>query len=94
MLLPLGGSLLPEVLADPQAWGCSLRAGNSATCAYSIFEEIWTRFSSFVLQVDPLEQGLVELGVVIASPGEERLVKVALTGGDAIDAGDFHAYEL
>ena len=36
----------------------------------------------------------MELGVVIACPGEERLVKVALAGGDAIDAGDFHAHEL
>ena len=36
----------------------------------------------------------MELGVVIACPGEERLVKVALARGDAVDAGDFHAHEL
>ena len=36
----------------------------------------------------------MELSVVVAGPGEERLVKVVLGGGDAIDAGDFHAHEL
>lgn len=36
----------------------------------------------------------MELGVVVACPGEERLVKVVLTVGDAVDAGDFHAHEL
>lgn len=70
------------------------RASKSTTCAYSIFEGIWTRFTRFGLQIDSFEQGLVELGVVVACPGEERLVKVAWRGGDAIDAGDLHAYEL
>lgn len=36
----------------------------------------------------------MELSVVVACPGKECLVKVALAGGDSIDAGDFHAYEL
>ena len=36
----------------------------------------------------------MELGVVVTCPGEERLVKVVLTVGDAVDAGDFHAHEL
>lgn len=36
----------------------------------------------------------MKLGVVVACPGEERLVKVALGDGDAIDAGDLHAHEL
>ena len=36
----------------------------------------------------------MELGVVVACPGEERLVVVALAGGDAIGAGDLHAHEL
>ena len=52
------------------------------------------RFSRFGLQIDSFEQGLVELGVVVACPGKEGLVKVALGGGDAIDAGDLHAHEL
>lgn len=62
--------------------------------SYSIFEEIRTRFSRFGLQVDPLKQGLVELGVVVAGPGKERLVKIAWRSGDAKDAGDLHAHEL
>lgn len=36
----------------------------------------------------------MELDVVVACPGEERLVKVAFGGRDAVDAGDFHAHEL
>ena len=69
-------------------------AGDSTTCGYSIFEGIRARFSSFGLQVDPFEQALVELGVVVAGPGKEGLIEVTLSGGDAIDAGDLHAHEL
>lgn len=36
----------------------------------------------------------MELGVVVACPGKKCLVKVALSGVDAKDAGDFHAHEL
>ena len=62
--------------------------------SHSISEEVWTRFSSFVLQVDPLAQSFVELGVVVACPGEVRLVVVVVSVWDAIDAGDFNAHEL
>ena len=46
------------------------------------------------LQINPLTELLVELGVMVACPGKERLVKVGTRGRDAKDAGDFHAHEL
>ena len=46
------------------------------------------------LQINPLTELPVELGVMVACPGKERLVKVALADGDSIDAGDFHAHEF
>ena len=41
------------------------------------------------LQINPLTELLVELGVMVACPGKERLVKVGTRGRDAKDAGNF-----
>lgn len=46
------------------------------------------------LQINPLTELLVELGVMVACPGKERLVKVGTRGRDAKDAGNFDAYKL
>ena len=39
------------------------------------------------LQINPLTELLVELGVMVACPGKERLVKVGTRGRDAKDPG-------
>ena len=39
------------------------------------------------LQINPLTELPVELGVMVARPGKERLVKVGACGRDAKDAG-------
>ena len=46
------------------------------------------------LQINPLTELLVKLGVMVACPGKERLVKVGARGRDAKDAGNFDAYKL
>ena len=46
------------------------------------------------LQINPLTELPVELGVMVACPGKERLVKVGTRGRDAKDAGNFDAYKL
>ena len=46
------------------------------------------------LQINPLTELLVELGVMVACPGKERLVKVGTRDRDAKDAGNFDAYKL
>ena len=46
------------------------------------------------LQINPLTKLLMELGVMVACPGKERLVKVGARGRDAKDAGNFDAYKL
>lgn len=45
------------------------------------------------LQINPLTELLVELGVMVACPGKERLVKVGTRDRDAKDAGNFDAYK-
>ena len=46
------------------------------------------------LQINPLTELLVKLGVMVARPGKERLVKVGARGRDAKDAGNFDAHKL
>lgn len=50
--------------------------------------------ASSSLQINPLTELPVELGVMVACPGKERLVKVGARGRDAKDAGNFDAYKL
>ena len=46
------------------------------------------------LQINPLTELPMELGVMVACPGKERLVKVGACGRDAEDAGNFDAHKL
>lgn len=46
------------------------------------------------LQINPLTELPVELGVMVACPGKERLVKVGTRGRDAKDADNFDAHKL
>lgn len=46
------------------------------------------------LQINPLTELLVELGVMVACPGKECLVKIGTRGWDAKDAGNFDAHKL
>lgn len=46
------------------------------------------------LQINPLTELLVELGVMVACPGKECLVKIGTRGRDAKDAGNFDAHKL
>jgi len=46
------------------------------------------------LQINPLTELPVELGVMVACPGKERLVKVGARGRDAKGAGTFDAHKL
>ena len=46
------------------------------------------------LQINPLTELLVELGVMVACPGKECLVKIGARGRDAKDAGNFDAHKL
>ena len=46
------------------------------------------------LQINPLTELLVELGVMVACPSKECLVKVGARGRDAKDAGNFDAHKL
>ena len=46
------------------------------------------------LQINPLTELLMELGVMVAYPGKEHLVKVGARGWDAKDAGNFDAHKL
>ena len=50
--------------------------------------------ASSSLQINPLTELPVELGVMVACPGKERLVKVGARGWDAKDAGNFDAHKL
>lgn len=46
------------------------------------------------LQINPLTELPMELGVMVACPGKERLVKVGACGRDAKDAGNFDTHKL
>lgn len=46
------------------------------------------------LQINPLTELLVELGVMVACPSKECLVKVGARGRDAKDAGNFDTHKL
>ena len=46
------------------------------------------------LQINPLTELLVELGVMVACPGKECLVKIGMRGRNAKDAGNFDAHKL
>ena len=46
------------------------------------------------LQINPLTELPVELGVMVACPGKECLVKIGARGWDAKDAGNFDAHKL